>query len=103
MAGDELTQADLIAYLREHREHLRRKYHVHRVAVIGSFARNEQHSGSDVDLLVDLESGTPDIHRLKRELRAELEGTFSRRVEIASERYLKPYYRDQILREAVYV
>jgi predicted nucleotidyltransferase len=56
-----------------------------------------------VDILVDLESAVPNIHRLKRQLRTELERAFGRRVEIASERYLKPYYREEILREAVYV
>ena len=52
---------------------------------------------------MDLEPGTHSIHRVKRELRDELERKFGRKVEIASERYLKPYYRDAILREAVYV
>jgi predicted nucleotidyltransferase len=75
---------------------------VRKMAIIGSFAREEQTAKSDVDLLLDLEEGTPDIARLKRSLRQELEKQFGRPVELASERYLKPYYREQIINEAVY-
>ena len=99
----EFNQEDIVAYLRQRKEHFHRVYHVQRMALIGSFARNEQHARSDVDLLVDIEEGTPGIYQIKRALRAELEERFHRKVEIASERYLKPYYREQILREAVYV
>jgi len=96
-------RTEVVAYLRSHRARFQREYHVRRIAVIGSFARGEQRPDSDLDILVDLEPGTDGIHRLKRQLRDELERKFGRKVEVASERYLKPYYRDAILREAVYV
>ena len=101
--SEHLNREQVVAYLREHRERFRRKYHIRRMALIGSFARNEQRLQSDLDLLVDIEPGTPGIYEIKNEMRAELGRAFGRRVEIASERYLKPYYRDQILREALYV
>ena len=67
------------------------------------FARNEQTSESDVDLLIDLEENTPRIYEVKRSLRKVLEQQFGRKVEIASERYLKPYYKKEILQDAIYV
>ncbi len=94
---------EILTYIRSQRDRLRTQYHVRKIALIGSFARNEQTPESDVDILIDLEEGTPNIHQVKRELRGALESRFGRRVEIASERYLKPFYRDQILREAEYV
>jgi predicted nucleotidyltransferase len=97
------SRAEVVAYLRQHRDRITRDYHLRRIAIIGSFARGEERPESDVDILVDLEPGVPDIHRLKGRLRSELERAFGRKVEIASERYLKPYYREEILREAVYV
>lgn len=101
--GGELRREDILGYLRRRREHFYRTYHVRRIALIGSFARNEQRPGSDLDLLIDIEEGTPGIYQIKRALRKELGERFGRKVEIASERYLKPCYRDEILREAVYV
>ena len=97
------NRQQILDYINSNKSRLRTEYHVRRIALIGSFAREEQTPESDVDLLLDLEPGTPDIHMMKRKLRMELETEFGRNVELASERYLKPYYREEILREAIYV
>jgi len=97
------SRQEIIAYIDSHREQLRTRFHIRKIALIGSFARDEQTANSDVDLLVDLEEGTADIYQLKRNLKDELERQFGRPVELASERYLKSYYRAQILQEAIYV
>ncbi len=94
---------DILSYINSRMDGLRRSYHVRKIALIGSFARDEQTPESDIDLLVDLEEDTPNIYEVKRALRKELEEQFGRKVEIASERYLKPYYKEQILQEAIYV
>ncbi len=97
------NRQEIIAYIDSHREQLRTRFHVRKIALIGSFARDEQTPESDVDLLLDLEEGTASIYQLKRNLKDELERQFGRPVELASERYLKPYYKKQILQEAIYV
>jgi hypothetical protein len=97
------SRQEVLNYIDSHRDHFRTAFHVRRIALIGSFARDEQTAESDVDLLLDLEEGTPNIYQLKRDLKEELERQFGRPVELASERYLKPYYRKQILQEAIYV
>lgn len=97
------NRQEIIAYIDSHREQLRTRFHVRKIALIGSFARGEQTPESDVDLLLDLEEGTAGIYQLKRNLKNELERQFGRPVELASERYLKPYYKKQILQEAIYV
>jgi len=94
---------EILAYIREHKTKLRNRYHIRRIALIGSFARSEQTPSSDIDLLVDIEENTPHLFDLKRKLRHELEQELGRPVDIASERYLRPYYREPILREAIYV
>ena len=97
------NRQQILDYIRSNRGRLLSEYHVRKIALIGSFARDEQRPESDVDLLLDLEPGIPDIHQTKLRLRTEFEAAFGRPVELASERYLKPYYRDEILREAIYV
>ncbi len=97
------TRRQILDYLAAQMPRLRASYHVRKIALIGSFARDQQTPSSDVDLLVDLAEDTPNIYQVKERLRAELESQFGRSVEIASERYLKPYYRKQILQEAIYV
>jgi predicted nucleotidyltransferase len=68
------------------------------VRVFGSFARGEQRSGSDLDLLVELpEHGSLlDVARLK----VELERVVRRSVDVIPEDSLKPSLRDRILAEA---
>ena len=93
----------VIDYLRDRKDDLSRRYRLSQLAVVGSFARNDFRADSDIDLIVRFEPDTPRIHELKQQLRTELEEAFGRRVEIASEKYLRPFYREQILTEAVYV
>ena len=97
------SREEVLDYIRSSRSRLRRRYRIRRIALIGSFARGEQTAESDIDFLVDIEENTPDLYELKRELRREMEEKLGRPVEIASERYLKPYYRAEILRDAIYV
>jgi predicted nucleotidyltransferase len=97
------NRQQILDYINSNKNRLRTEYHVRKIALIGSFAREEQTPESDVDLLLDLEPDTQDIHMMKRRLRMELETEFGRSVELASERYLKPYYKEEILREAIYV
>ncbi len=97
------NRQQILDYINSNKGRLQSEYHVRRIALIGSFAREEQQADSDVDLLLDLEPDTADIYQTKRRLRMELEAAFGRHVELASERYLKPYYKEEILREAIYV
>jgi predicted nucleotidyltransferase len=68
------------------------------IRVFGSFARGEQRSGSDLDLLVELPGRCSllDVARLK----VELEGVVRRSVDVIPEDSLKPALRDRILAEA---
>ena len=100
---EKLNREDIIQYLNSRKSYFHSAFHIRKIALIGSFARNEQNPRSDIDIIVDLEEETPDIFEAKRLLKKELEHEFGRTVEIASEKYLKPYYREEILREAVYV
>lgn len=93
---------EILSYLRSQKEQLRLRYHVRAIALVGSFARGSQEDHSDIDFIVDLEETTPDIYGVKRALRAELARRFGRPVDIASVRYLKPYCRERVLREAIY-
>ena len=68
------------------------------VRVFGSVARGESDSHSDVDFLVDLESGRTifDLAGFLGDLR-ELLGT---EIDVVESRSLHPYIRDRVLAEA---
>jgi len=97
------TQKEILDFLSLNKNILLSKYHVTDIALFGSFARNEQNKNSDVDLLIELEDGTKDIHDLKNSLKLFLSTAFNRSVDLARTKYLKPYAKDKILKDALFV
>ncbi len=69
------------------------------VRVFGSVARGEAGPDSDVDFLVDLESGRSLLDLAK--LLVDLEHLLNRRVDVVTEQGLRPHVKEPILREAV--
>lgn len=94
---------EIIDYLRRHRKELEEKFHVKKIGLFGSFARNEQKISSDIDLIIELEENVSHVFTLKRELSRFLEKELGRPVDIAREKYLKPYAKETILKETIYV
>lgn len=97
------TQAEIISFLQYNRKLLQEQYHVTKIGLFGSFARNEQKEDSDVDILIELEEGTENIYETKNSLKQFLSISFERSVDLAREKYLKSYAKDQILKDVVYV
>lgn len=69
------------------------------VRVFGSVVRGEAGPDSDVDFLVDLESGRSLLDLAK--LLVDLELLLHRRVDVVTENGLQPHVKEPILREAV--
>lgn len=97
------TQKEILDFLRQNRKFLLENYHITKIGLFGSFAKNEQKEHSDIDLLIDLEDGVENIHDLKLSLKNYLKNSLGRNVDLAREKYLKPYAKKYILRDVVYV
>ena len=97
------TKEEIIEFLKNNKALLKDKYHITQIGLFGSFARNEQKANSDVDLLIEIEDGTENIYDLKNSLRKFLSNSFERGVDIARSKYLKPYAKEQILKDILYV
>jgi len=88
--------------LREKRDDILRiaaRHGASNVRVFGSVARGEASAQSDVDFLVELERGRSLLDHAA--LMVDLESLLGRRVDVATERGLKPRVREHILQEAV--
>jgi predicted nucleotidyltransferase len=97
------TREDLLDFLKSNRELLRSQFHVIKIGLFGSFARNEQTPQSDIDLIVELDSNVADVHELKNGIREYISSRCNRNVDLAREKYLRPYAREEILKEAIFV
>lgn len=97
------SKNEIINFLHKNKNHLANVYHIKKIGLFGSFARDEQTTESDVDLLIEFEDGVKDIYDIKQALNLFLSNAFHRSVDIAREKYLKPYAKDFILKDAIYV
>ena len=75
------------------------KHGARNVRVFGSVARGEDDEKSDIDLLVEFESGRSLLDHAG--LWLELQDLLGCKVDVVSERGIKPRIRDRVLREAV--
>ena len=58
-----LTQEEILKYLKEYKSLKKDEYHIKRLGVFGSYARNEASENSDIDIVVDFEE--PDLFNKK--------------------------------------
>ncbi|NIR50093.1 hypothetical protein GWO43_16440 [candidate division KSB1 bacterium] len=87
-----LNTDEVLEFLRNHRQKLKSDFHIIRIGLIGSFARGEQTEKSDIDLF-----------NKKRKLKELLKTTFNRDVDICREKYIKPHFKNHLLKEVIYV
>jgi predicted nucleotidyltransferase len=93
------TQAELLLLLRTHQDGWAKRFHLRRIDLFGSTARNEATATSDVDVWVELDPLTPfaTVH-----LKQELEALLQRPVDLVRLRErMNPALRQAILREGV--
>lgn len=90
--------AQLVEELHREMPHLRQKYAIRSLAFFGSWARGEQRSDSDFDLLVEFER-VPGLLRFL-ELESELSDLLGVPVDLVQKEALKPAIGRRILREA---
>ena len=94
-----MALAALLCHRREDILRIAAKYGAHRVRVFGSTARGNADAQSDVDFLVELETGRSllDLGGLQ----FELEALLGCPVDVVTDRGLKARIRERVLREAV--
>jgi hypothetical protein len=89
--------------LQQHKNELKNRYGVKEIGVFGSYVRGEQEEGSDLDVLVALESNAKmDLIRFV-ELEEHLSELLGVRVDLVMKSALKPRIGRRILREVIYL
>jgi predicted nucleotidyltransferase len=97
-----LTKQDILDFLRNNKSDLATTYHIRNIGIIGSYARDEQGGKSDIDFIIEFNDNVEDIFEAKFKLRQFLQSNLKRNVDICRKKYLKPFVKDSILKEAIY-
>jgi len=95
-----MTKQDILNYLSAHKEKFQKEYEVEKIALFGSFARDEAKEDSDIDIFVDMK---PDLFKLV-ELKHQIEKDLQRKVDIIrNHKHIKPFLLKMIQKDITYV
>jgi hypothetical protein len=98
-----LNKTSILNFLSDNKLLLRERFHVEKIGIFGSFARNEEGPESDIDILIELESNVTNVFDLKWSLREFLKNQFQREIDICNTKHIKPFAKEYILKDAIYV
>jgi hypothetical protein len=96
-----MKREEALQLLTLHKPELVRRFGVVQLALFGSSARNEAHEGSDVDVLVSFDG--PATSRRYFGVQFYLEDVLGCRVDLVTDKALRPELRPYVEREAVRV
>lgn len=93
------TIKEIQTLLRNNQEYFEAKYSVDKFLLFGSYAKNEQSSESDIDLLVRFKSPIDMFDFV--DLQEFLANLFNKKIDLGTENGLKSFVKDKILEEAI--
>ncbi|MCB0515360.1 MAG: nucleotidyltransferase domain-containing protein [Chitinophagales bacterium] len=98
-----IKKAEILSFLREKKNELFSDYQLIKIGLFGSFARDEATEDSDIDLIVEFQPNTENLSEKKLRIKMLVAKRFDREVDLCREKYIKPYFKTQILQSAIYV
>jgi len=98
-----IKRDEILTFLRERKDELFSDYQLIKIGLFGSFARDEGTEDSDIDLIVEFEPNTENLSEKKSKIKLLVAKRFDREVDLCREKYIKPYFKSQILQSAIYV
>jgi uncharacterized protein len=101
--SEELTLEKIKTILKKNKAELYEKYKVRDIGIFGSYIRDEQKTGSDVDILVEFDD--QDIPGLYKFITFEqdIEKMLRKKVDLVRRGAIRPELADIILKEVVYI
>jgi hypothetical protein len=97
-----LTATEILLLLTKKKQSLASAYGLREIGLFGSYADGNASPESDIDLLVDIDSGHKSLFSFIR-LKHDLEELLGRKVDLVMKGALKPRLRERILSQVRYV
>ncbi len=94
-----MTKKEVLSFLQEHKKFFQERFQVKKIALFGSYARDDFDEKSDIDILVDMPSSFDNYYELKEFLEKELK----RKIDLGLEDSLRTFIKNSITKEIIYV
>ena len=96
-----LRQQDILNYLTQHKKEFQEKYNIEKIGLFGSYAREEAHEDSDIDIVINLKKTT--LSALVG-IKEDIESYFQTHVDIIQYRdKMNGFLKSRIDRDTIYV
>jgi len=96
-----MTKNEIITYLKEHKNDFKTKYQISKLALFGSYSRNENRDNSDIDIAIETKLSD---YFLLYDFKEELETVFNIKVDVVRVRdKMNEALRKRILKDGIYV
>lgn len=95
-----MTQQEILDTIRRLKPELEQKYHLSRIALFGSYARNDQSEDSDIDILVDMEAKYGALVEVEKLLEKNLHHKVDL---IRLHRFMRERFKNRVMKEAIFV
>jgi predicted nucleotidyltransferase len=90
----------IINFLHEHKDELKQDYHVEKIGIFGSYAKNQEKESSDIDFFVEFSQKS---YRNLTRLYDYFEKAFGKKVDIITEhKNMRPSLRREIQSSIIY-
>ncbi|MDD3855445.1 MAG: nucleotidyltransferase [Sulfurimonas sp. RIFOXYC2_FULL_36_7] len=96
-----MKKEEILNYLKNHKDEFAKKYQISKLALFGSFAKDESHESSDIDIAIETKLSD---YFLLYDLKESLEKVFGTKVDIVRVREkMNPSLKKRILKDGIYV
>ena len=97
------NKTEILTFLSDNKKQLFCEYQLVKIGLFGSFSKNEETKDSDIDLIVEFEPNTKNLSEKKHKIKNFIKKKFNRKVNLCREKYIKPYFKSQILKSVIYI
>jgi len=98
-----LEKEEILSFLKEKKRELFSDYQLTKIGLFGSFANGNQTENSDIDLIVEFQPNIKNLTQKKSKIKDLVRNRFNKEVDLCREKYIKPYFKVQILESVIYV
>ena len=96
-----MQKKDILDFLKLHKKEMQKKYNIKKIALFGSYARDEARDDSDIDLSIETDEKDPFI---LVHLKEELSQAFNKPIDIIHYRKsMNTYLKKHIEKDGIYV
>jgi uncharacterized protein len=97
------TKTEILSFLSGNKKLFSEKFHISKVGLFGSYARNEFTENSDIDVIIEFDSSAQHIFEYKYQFRELLKNTFQKEIDLCREKSIRSDFKSFILKDTIYI